>query len=218
MPGDQPQSRPRPIRAVLLLAGLLLAALPLRAQEQPKIDFDLINRHDSLAVLLDLSFLLNSAHISRLRDGIDLGIECRLSVRRPRRLFGSVRLVERDFFCRLSYQALSKSYQLTTAQPATPDTVTVSSLSRLHAYLTDSVTFALLNLDSLASDERHVVDIEVSAISLNSINLASGDDDSESDRSPLKLLFEQFLILTDYGRETFSTSSRPFSPAEISPR
>lgn len=214
MSGDQPQPRSGPLRAVLLLASLLLVAPPVRAQEQPRIDFDLINRHDSLAVLLDLSFLLNSAHISRLRDGIDLGVECRLSVRRPRRLFGSVRLVERDFFCRLSYQALSKSYQLTAAM----DTVTVSSLSRLHAYLTDSVTFALLNLDSLASDERHVVDIEVSAISLNSINLASGDDGSESDRSPLKLLFEQFLILTDYGRETFSTSSRPFSPAEISPR
>jgi hypothetical protein len=198
--------------------GILLLSLPVAAQDASSIEFDLALQHDSLAVLLDLSFLLTSAHISRLRDGIDLGIECRLTVRRPRRLFGSVRLAEQSRFCRLGYQLLSKSYQLTIVRPARTDTVTLSSLSRLHAYLTDSITFTLINLDSLDAESRHILDIEISAISLNSINLASGEDEPAADQSPLKLLFEQFLVLTDYGRETFSTSSRPFSRAEITSR
>lgn len=209
---------PRRLSVLIVAAATIAFGSPIKAQGSKEVEFDLIERNDSLAVLLDLSFLLTSAHISRLRDGIDLGIECRMTVRRPRKLFGSVKLTEQTTFCRLGFQLLTKGYQLTTAYPGRSDTVSLTSLSRLHEYMTDSVVFTILKLDSLDRESRHVLDIEISAISLNSINLASGEDDPEADRSPLKLLFEQFLVLTDYGRETFSTSSRPFSRSEITSR
>ena len=208
----------RLLSTVLTILGLVFLSLSAQAQDSPAIEFDLVERQDSLAVLMDISSLLTSARITRLRDGINLGIECRLTLRRPRRLFGSVRLAERSAFCRLSYQLLTKGYHITVTGTGRTDSVAVSSLSRLHAYLTDSVIFSLIPLDSLDREPRYIVDLEVSAISLNSINLASGDDHPENDRSPLKLLFEQFLVLTDYGRETFSISSRPFSRAELSSR
>lgn len=202
-----------------LVIGLALGLTPpdVTAQTDPDIGFDLLSREDSLVILLDLSFLLTSARVARLKEGLDLGIDCRLSLKRPRRLIGSAEIGTAQHYVRLNYQLVTKTYRVFPAGD-TPGALTAEqSLSALYSYLSDSIQIPMVALDSLDPELSYVLDLEIAAISLNAINIASGEDAPEEARSPLKVLFEEFLDLTGYGRELFQVTSRPFSPAEILP-
>lgn len=201
--------------AILLI--VLMVWTTTRAQDEPEIGFDLLSRDDSLVVLVDLSFLLTSGRVSRLKEGLDLGVEIKLNLKRPKRLFGATDITTSGRYVRLNYQLVTKTYRVFPASDSLGEITAEQSLSGLYRFLSDSVFVPMLPLDSLESDESFVLDLVIAAISLNTINIASGEDDPDRARSPLKMLFEQFLDLTGYGREEFRASSRPFSPAEILP-
>ena len=74
--------------ALLISIGLGLIAPEIEAQDDFEIAYDLFIRDSCLTTWLNLAPLITSKSVQRLRDGVDLAIECRATLEIPRRFWG----------------------------------------------------------------------------------------------------------------------------------
>jgi hypothetical protein len=204
-------------RAILLAAVI---ASGVAAEDDYEINYDAYVKGSCLTVWLDLAPLISSQSVQRLRDGVDLAIECRAELGTPRRFWGDRSIATHNRYLRLSHREVTSDFLLTTPGDslAHPDR-RFGSLATLHAYLRDSVDLCVAALADLDSDQRYFLSLSVTTISMFDINIDNPKTDSDESESPVKFLFRQFLLLTDYGREQYSTRSSEFqiSDLEIGP-
>ncbi|MCP4684137.1 MAG: DUF4390 domain-containing protein [bacterium] len=199
---------------IALLSGLPAARV---AADEIDLSYDIYSRDKQLMVWVDLSSLLDAPTVTRLEDGIDLLLECQASLGVPRRFFGDNLVTRKSDIWRLSYRSVTEEYIV--ARPLVSDS-TVSrfaSLATLFQHFRDSIEVSLVPLDSLEVQERFVLTLEVTTISMTGLNIAPKEESSGGGESPLRFLFRQFLNLTDYGRNEYKTKSRPFAIDEIEP-
>lgn len=202
----------------ILLAGAGTGAAVRADDRQVDFAFDILLVDDSVTAWVDLSGLLRTPVIERIEDGIDHAIECRASLNRPRRLFGAVKAAETGRAWLLSYRILTELWVLRPLGVDSTEERSFSSLAGLAEYLADSITIPLIKADSLETERRYFLKLEITSISLAGIGINPAPGDVDGGPSFLSTLFSGFLEITGYGRETFKIESRPFSPAEILPR
>lgn len=217
--GRPPHAASSGLTLMLMLALLLPIGETARAQSgtSESILMDLSREDDTLVVWADASSLLKSSVISRLRDGIGLRLECRAWLRRPRRMLGSEEIAYTSKNVLLAYQVATEQYTLSIGLKDSIVDIWFPSLARVSAYLTDSLGLPIIPLDSLSPSQRYEVKLRVTAISIAGMSLEDPEEGSGSG-SPLGFLFRQFLEITGYGREDYSTKSRQFSISELTPR
>jgi hypothetical protein len=203
-------------RLVLLLSALVISGpSTATADDDPEINFDVYVQDSCLTVWLDLAPILNSRAVDRLQEGVDLALECRVSLTVPRRLWGNRQIASRDETLRLSYRKITSEYLIAVGSrlPASP--FKAESMPVLFQFLKDSVDLCLSHLSTLEVEKRFSLELRVVAISLTDFNLAEQvGAEGESD-SPLRFLFHQFLRITDYGRREFTARSRTFGLSEL---
>ena len=207
----------RLIKSAVVLAVVLGLVAPRLAAEDLDLSYDIYSRDQELVVWVDFSPFIDGAAVSRLKDGIDVLLECRVSLSIPRRFFGDNLVARSSTARRLSYRGVTEEFLATEVQAPDQPTLSFVSLASLYQYFRDSIEIDLTSLDSLEAQERYVLSLDVTTISLTDLNLAPTDESSDDGESPLRFLFRQFLNLTEYGREEYSTKSRPFSLDEIGP-
>ncbi|UCD63771.1 MAG: DUF4390 domain-containing protein [Candidatus Zixiibacteriota bacterium] len=198
-----------------VLGALLASSARLSAGDLDRIRFDIFDSQGQVVVWLDLSPVISARRISQLKDGVDVAVECRALLRRPRKIWGSELIAESSRLLRIGYRLITEDYRLTDYSFEPQSELTLLSLAKLHHYLADSVAVEIGARDLLDVEERYFIEIQVVCISLTSINLASDGDREKKSESPVKYLFRKFLELTDFGREDFSARSRTFSAEEI---
>jgi hypothetical protein len=203
-----------PAVLLVLVSGLLVSPV---VADEPELTYDIYSRDGQLTIWVDLSPFIDGPTVSRLKDGIDVLIECQVSLQIPRRFFGDKQVTRKSQTTRLSYRGVTEEFRMTHGFESKDSVITFVSLALLFQYFRDSVEIGLCPLDSLDNQERYVLGLDITTISLTDFNLAPEGDSSDEAESPLRYLFRQFLNLTDYGRNDYSTKSRPFSIDEISP-
>lgn len=204
----------KPAVILILVLGLLVPRL---SAEDLDLSYDIYSRDRKLAVWVDLSPFIDAAAVSRLKDGIDVLLECQVSLSIPRRFFGDNLVARSSTTRRLSYRGVTEEFLATEVKDPDQSTLSFVSLASLYHHFRDSIEIDLVYLDSLETQERYVLSLDVTTISLTDFNLAPTDKSSDDGESPLRFLFRQFLNLTEYGREEYSAKSRPFSLDEIGP-
>jgi len=206
--------RPGIFPAVLIWASLPLAAAAAPPPVPDNIDYTLVSRNDSLTVWIDLARYFGQTELELMSDGIDYACEMEVTLKRPRRIWGSEEIALSSARWRLSYRLGTEDFSLTDSDTSKYGTHRFFvEADSLRAFLADSIYLAVAALGDLPTDQRFVVELDIARISLTTFNLATTD----GSRSPVRYLFHQFLKATSYGREEFSTSSRRFSTAEIKP-
>ena len=204
---------------IVRAAGIIILcalALPLStsAQEELEFNYDLLIRDSSLVVWLDLAPFISSRTVKQLRDGIDLELEYRVVLLKPKRWYGDEEVSSVSGAIRLSYQKITGEYRL--ADMDTTQTVqTFPSLAGLYRYLTDSIEVSASRIDALDRSRIHVAELRITAISLTDLNLSEDLVAGDGSASPFRYLFRQFLILTDYGRREYQVRSRGFRISEL---
>lgn len=197
------------------LVVLGLAGSPARAQDDPELVYDIYVHDSCLTVWLDLAPFINSRTLERLRDGVDLAIECRAKLEVPKRFWGDRLAATETRLLRLSYRKVTNDFLVTTGDSTSPQTNELPSIAALFQHLRDSVEICLANISQLDASRRHLVSLKVTTISLTDLNLAEDLTTRDGSDSPLRYLFKQFLKLTEYGRRETSTKSRSFSLSEL---
>lgn len=200
--------------SLLLACGLLVS--PVNA-EDVELSYDLYSRESRLTVWVDLSPCVDAAVVSRLEDGIDVLLDCQVSLSIPRRFFGDRPVAREADTRRLSFRGVTEEYIVTDVLDPDGGSLSYPSLASLYQHFQDSIEIDLISLDSLESQNRYVLTLNVTTISLTDLNLAPTEEPSEDGESPLRFLFRQFLSLTEYGRNEYTTKSRPFSLNEVEP-
>ena len=199
---------------LVMAAGLQVS---LARADEIDLSYDLYSHDKQLTVWVDLSPCVDAAIVARLKEGIDVLLDCQVSLSVPRRFFGDNLVARKAETRRLSYRGVTEEFLISDS--VGPDGIFLSfaSLASLYQHLRDSVEIDLISLDSLETQERYVMTLNVTTISLTDLNLAPAEGYSEDSESPLRFLFRQFLDLTDYGRSEYTTKSRPFSLGEVGP-
>lgn len=197
-----------------LLATMLASGVT--AQDDYEINYDVYLTDSCLTTWLDLAPLLTSRSVQRLRDGIDLALECRAELQAPRRFWGDRSIAATTRFLRLSYREVTSDFRLTARSdsllyPARQ----FSSLASLHAFFRDSVELCIAPRDTIDPDQHCFLSLRVTTISLFDINLSHPETDPDGSESALKYLFRQFLRLTDYGRNQYSVRSDDFQITDL---
>jgi hypothetical protein len=165
-------------------------------------------------VWLDLAPFISSRTVKQLRDGIDLELEYRVTLLKPKRWYGDDEVSSASGAIRLSYQKITGEFRLAGMDTAqTPGTF--PSLAGLYRYLTDSIEVCVTRIDRLDRTRIHVADLKVTAISLTDLNLSEELVAGSGPASPFRYLFRQFLLLTDYGRREYQVRSRGFRISEL---
>jgi len=200
-------------RAVLLAA---IIASGVTAGDDFEINYDVYVSDSCLNTWLDLAPLITSQSVQRLRNGVDLAIECRVELETPRRFWGDRTIAATTRYLRLSHREITSDFLLTTpgdtlAHPARQ----FGSLATLHAFLRDSLELCVSPLVDLDTDLRCFLSLHVTTISLFDINLSHPKSDHDDSESPVRYLFRQFLRLTDYGRNEYSTRSSDFLISDL---
>jgi hypothetical protein len=197
-----------------VLVGLLTPKT-IVADETEVLDYDIFKRDDSIAVWLNLSQFLTSKRVEYLKEGIDLVIEYQLTLKRPRRLWGSERIIKTTGSTRIGYRIVTEDYMVSAPILGSAGNRHFLSLPKLHQYLNDSVVVNLVDCSALLPGGRYVLELKIACILLTALNLASGTDTTAETSSPLKYLFQKFLSITGFGRDEYSAVSRPFSVTEL---
>jgi hypothetical protein len=200
------------LRLVLGIALLLLTAA---ARGAEPIDFYLLRGDSNLSVLLDLSTVLSAGRVSRMQEGIDLVLDYQLALTRPRRVWGSTTVARTEGIMTIGYRIVTGDYHLATPEMGGTEDRQFGSLAKLHRFLADSIVVELATSAEPDSLARYVLKVKLTCISLTDFNLAPGDSTGTSADSPVRYLFRQFLSLTGYGRQEYSTQSRPFALSEL---
>jgi hypothetical protein len=201
---------------LLLLVIIGVTSSPsARAEDETEIGFDVFLRDSCVTVWLDLTSPLTSRAMDRLEEGIDLALECRVSLLVPRRLWGDRQVAAQDRTLRLSYLEITGEYLVAIGGRDPDAPYRAESMPELFKLLGDSVDFCLSPLSALDADQRYVLQLDVTAISLTDFNLAEEIGSGDRADSPLRYLFHQFLRLTDYGRREYAARSRSFALSEL---
>jgi hypothetical protein len=198
----------------LLLLALLLGAGSVEAQGTG-LAYDIFDRAGNLTAWLDLAPFLDSRSVEQLRDGIDLILDCQVSVGIPRRFFGDRRVARQTRSLLIRYRPVTEDFTLEVLDDSSQSPRQYISLAGLHQFLHDSIEVAIASLDSLEASERYVLDVQIASISLTDINIGADRKSPEGAESPVKYLFRRFLDVTGYGREEYEVRSRPFALSEL---
>ncbi len=202
----------------LLILVPLLAARPIAARDKPEpVEYDIFQREDRLSVRLNLAQYLSSRRVERMKEGIDLAIEYRLVLSRPKRFWGAEEIAKSSGLVKIGYRIVTEDFSLSDGPLGLEDDRHFVSLARLHQFLSDSIVVDLAAYKELDRRHRYVLKIKLTCISLTDFNLAADNNSSEGSGSPVKYLFTHFLRLTGFGREEYSVETRPFPLSEISP-
>lgn len=209
------------IRRWLLLAQIItmvtMTAAVARADTAP-FEFDLFESENQLQVQLDLSSLLSAEQVEQLLQGIEFAIEYKITLRSPRRFYGSTKITESTGHLKIGYRLATEDFEVSCLINSLESVRSVLSQGRLHRFCSDSIIADLTDIDQLQSGQKYYIELKLTAITLTTLNLTPDFDPPESTNSPIRFLFEQFLILTDYGRKNYELKSRHFSREEILPR
>lgn len=202
-----------PMALVLVFTGAGSAA----AVDPPDgIEYDIVRYHDSLAIWLNLSRYFNEAEFRGLHDGVDYVCEVTVKLERPRRFWGNDHVAETTVMLRMAYQLLTEAY---TIEAVEADTLggrrTFLARENLMSFLQDSVLIPIAPQRDLPSNRSYRIGLTISRTALTRMNLAA--DGTSDGGSPIKFLFREFLKLTNYGRDDWSTTSRSFSLDEVWP-
>ena len=181
-----------------------------------EIGYDIFSDSSRLTVWVDLAPFLGAAEVEQMQDGIDIILECNLTLSTPRRFFGERKVATQSRTLLISNRPVTEDYVVTIAEADSNSAGPFISFGELHRYLRDSVEIVLTDLDSLVPHLRYALELRISTIHLTDMNLSSprGLEEDQSE-PPVRFLFRQFLELTGYGRDEFSTKSRRFSLGEI---
>ena len=198
---------------LLLPAAVSTIAAQATAEDEPDIYYDIYTRDSCLSVWVDLLPIFTSRVRDRLRDGVDVAVECRLELSSPRWLWADRREADETRTIRLSYRKLTDDFVLDADDG--DSTRTYAAFEDLVRYLSDSVEVCLARLDRLDPDRTLQVKLRLTSIFLTDLNIADHLNSGEGSESPVKYLFRQFLELTDYGRRRFDLRSRPFLLREL---
>jgi len=208
----------RSIRGIISTFLIFVILCPFAdAADEDQIEYDIFRQNDTLAAWVDFSFMLSAGNLKKLRDGIDLALEYRLTLASPRRLWGSNTIARTDDALKISYRRITEDFYITRLISEPDRELRFISREELENYLKDSVLVSLVTIDSLDADKRFTLEIEITSITLTTLNLLSDGGGADSTQSALKSLFKEFLKLTGYGRRELSVKSRPFSLDEVFP-
>jgi hypothetical protein len=191
---------------------LLSLARPCAAATEDQIEFEIGQCQDSLCAWINLSDLLTSSRVARLKEGVPVAIECRCTVVRPRRLWGHEKIIEADWRARLIHRPVTEDFLLESTNGGE---VVLSSLARLHRYLADSVTVMMLPMDSLDKSTSYRLKVNLALTWLTVFNVSPTTDETGSPGSILRFLFGNFLEVSGYGREELELEGNPFTPGKL---
>lgn len=196
-----------------------MAAIPLgslAADDGDQIDFDIYTQDGLVTIWVDLSSLITSKRVNQMEDGIDIAVEYRLSLHRPRRLWGAEKLAESRGAFQVGFRVLTENFFVSDLTSDSSSSRHFLSLAPLHKYLADSITLKLAQVESLAADKQYYIELNLTCVSLTAFNIADSEKSSEKDESAIKWLFKEFLNLTNFGRQDYRVESRLFSLSELS--
>ena len=182
--------------------------------DETNIFYDLYIEDSCLTAWVDLAPFLTSRAVERLRDGIELAVECQAELVVPRRFWGDQTVVSRTNTMKLNFRKITGEYVIICSDSARTER-SLASETELSSALSEIEGICLTSVDQLAPDRRYVVIFRVTTISLTDLNLAESPTDSTKSESPVRYLFRQFLLLTDYGRHQVTTRTRPFLLSEL---
>lgn len=198
---------------ILAALAFLWSAAFVHAAEIP--DFGVLDSEPNLAAWLDLAPLVSKSKVDKIRDGVDLLIDFRLTLNRPRRFFGSETVVSRHGIVQIAYRIVAEDYIVRLGGKDFQSSGKFTNLAELHRYLTDSIVVALVDYSELDSLKRYRLRLDLTCISVSGLNLEQTAESADGDESPLKFLFRHFLKLTGFGRDSYSGETLLFSPAEV---
>jgi len=204
---------------MIVLSGLLLLATAAAGwADDEVIDPHLFRKGDSVAVRLDLSGIISASRVDQIKEGIDMLLTWEIKLVVPRRLWGSSIKATTSGSVRLGYRSMTEDFLAALSGKPDAEARRFFSLAGLHQFLSDSIVEPLAHLDSLDERKKHELRGELTIISLTHLQLLSERDSDNHIQSPVSYLFDQFLKLTNYGREDCSFRSRSFRLEEIEPQ
>lgn len=206
-------SKPFALCRILAALTFLWSAAEINAAEIP--DFGVWDNEPKLAAWLDLAPLISKSRVEKLRDGVDVLIDFRLTLTQPKRFFGAETVASRHGIVQIGYRIMAEDFIIRMSGVCFQGTGKFATLAELHRYLTDSIVVDLVGYSELDSLKRYRLKLELACISLSGINLEPPPDSSAGDESALKYLFRHFLKLTGFGRDSFTGETLLFSPAEV---
>lgn len=198
---------------ILAATTLLWLAATVHAAESP--DFGVLDHEPNLAAWLDLAPLLSKSRVEKIRDGVDLLIDFKLVLIRPKRFFGAETVVSRHGIVQIEYRIVTEDFIVRMGGKDFRSTGKFANLAELNLYLTDSIVVDLIDYSELDSLRRYRLKLELACISMFRFDLEPPLDSTSGDESALKYLFRHFLKLTGFGRDSFSGETLLFSPAEV---
>ncbi|MEW6050144.1 MAG: DUF4390 domain-containing protein [Candidatus Zixiibacteriota bacterium] len=198
-----------------VVALVLVGFQSIAADAEPPVGYQLLVRHGWVVAMPDLSPLLTSENVSRLKGGIGLVFDYRLSLKTPRRLFGARTVAEASSALQISYRLLTDEFLICRPTNPADSGRTCGALEALADYLADSLVARMANIDSLSENNVYRLDLDVTSILLTDIRLIAGGGTREEDHEPLEYLFRQFLSLTGYGQEEWHFQSRQFHLSDL---
>ena len=159
--------------------------------------------------------MVTKSRVDKIRDGVDFLIDFRLTLNRPKRLFGSETVVNRHGIVQIAYRIVTEDFTVRLGGKDFQNTGSFASLAELHRYLTDSIVVDLIGYSKLDSHRRYRLKLDLTCISMSGLNLEPVANSADSDDSALKYLFRHFLKLTGFGRDSYSGETLLFSPADV---
>lgn len=198
---------------VLAAVAFLWSAAIVQAAETP--EFGVLDNEPKLAAWLDLAPLVSKSRVEKIRDGVDLLIDFKLTLNRPKRFFGAETVVSRHGIVQIGYRIVTEDFIIRMGGEDFRSTGKFAGLPELHRYLADSIMVDLIDYSKLDSHRRYRLKLELVSISMSRLNLEPSPDSSSGNESALKYLFRHFLKLTGFGRDSFSGETLLFSPAEV---
>ncbi len=200
---------------LVVLSLVVATMLPARSAGDDEIDYDIFRRNDSVVVCLNLAPLLSPGRVEKIRDGLAFAFDYRLTLVRPRRLWGAEAIAQSTGLIEISYQVITENYVVSGCGPDSLAETSFTSLAVLREFLRDSVVSNLAAIAGLNHESNYALQLSIECIALTDINLAAGGGARARSESPIKFLFKQFLQLTGYGRVKYSLTTRPFSLSEL---
>jgi hypothetical protein len=201
---------------MIVWSGLLfLATAAAGWADDDIVDPYLFRKGDSVVVRLDLSGIISAARVDQIKEGIDMLLTWEIKLVVPRRLWGSSVKATASGSVRLGYRSMTEDFLAALSGGPDAEARRFFSLAGLHQFLSDSIVEPLALIDSLDGRRKHQLRGELTIISLTHLQLLSERDSDTNNQSPVSYLFDQFLKLTNYGREECSFRSRSFRLEEI---
>jgi hypothetical protein len=202
--------------AIALVASAVLAAPPsIRADEVDQLEYGIQQSDGHLQGWVNLSALVTSQWLENLREGVDYLIAYDLALLRPRRVWGAETMANASGYIRISYRIITEDYLVEGPTSDSSASRSFVALPKLHAFLADSLIVNVALIDSLNSDNRYVLEVELDCARSSIVDFVTGRDDPDRSESPIKYLFKKFLQVTGQGRNTYKFKSEPFSLTEI---